>query len=72
MASHDRYFQNAEPQKCYHVIEIFEPQTEINGPRSGLKKSHCPCTCTSEINSKNDTYKHKIISFINGLTKGLT
>ena len=24
--------QTAEPQKCYHVTRIFEPQTKVNGP----------------------------------------
>ena len=32
--------QTAEPQKCYHVTRIFEPQTKT----SGLKKSACPGT----------------------------
>ena len=36
--------QTAEPQKCYHVTAIFEPQTETNGPWSRLKKSACPWT----------------------------
>ena len=41
--------KTTEPQKCYHMIRISEPQTGTNGPWSGLKK--CPCPWSSEIDS---------------------
>lgn len=33
------FLQTTEPQKCYHVTRISEPQTETYGPWSGLKKA---------------------------------
>ena len=42
MASCDQtVLQTAEPQKCYHVTRIFEPQTKTDGPCNWPEKSAC-------------------------------